>query len=222
MGSARKIIVTVIILAAVIGLRVYNSLDEKSTTKNNDGLASLESGDIETGIRQLQEASQDAFTDEAKLATLINLGYAYSSEGQYDQALESFKEALTHTSEDSFDYYLVSGEIALIEGNPDLAEITYEKAYQLKPNDYQINGALGWFYLDLDEFAPEHTDYKKALPYMEKAYDVADDEFSRNAAKQNLAVAHFFNDNYGQVIDCLLYISPSPRDRTRSRMPSSA
>ena len=31
-------------------------------------------------------------------------------------------------------------------------------------------------------------------------------------------------DNYGvtQCIICLLYTSPSPRDRTRSRMPSSA
>ena len=28
--------------------------------------------------------------------------------------------------------------------------------------------------------------------------------------------------DYGQVNDCLLYTSPSPRDRTRSRMPSSA
>ena len=27
---------------------------------------------------------------------------------------------------------------------------------------------------------------------------------------------------YGQLCDCLLYTSPSPRDRTRSRMPSSA
>ena len=27
---------------------------------------------------------------------------------------------------------------------------------------------------------------------------------------------------YDQPIDCLLYTSPSPRDRTRSRMPSSA
>ena len=26
----------------------------------------------------------------------------------------------------------------------------------------------------------------------------------------------------GQTMDCLLYTSPSPRDRTRSRMPSSA
>ena len=29
-------------------------------------------------------------------------------------------------------------------------------------------------------------------------------------------------DNLDQYINCLLYTSPSPRDRTRSRMPSSA
>jgi len=29
-------------------------------------------------------------------------------------------------------------------------------------------------------------------------------------------------DRYGELWDCLLYTSPSPRDRTRSRMPSSA
>ena len=28
--------------------------------------------------------------------------------------------------------------------------------------------------------------------------------------------------NAAEFIDCLLYTSPSPRDRTRSRMPSSA
>ena len=27
---------------------------------------------------------------------------------------------------------------------------------------------------------------------------------------------------YAELVDCLLYTSPSPRDRTRSRMPSSA
>ena len=31
-----------------------------------------------------------------------------------------------------------------------------------------------------------------------------------------------FGDLYVQVKTCLLYTSPSPRDRTRSRMPSSA
>ena len=33
---------------------------------------------------------------------------------------------------------------------------------------------------------------------------------------------HFGLVGLGQVLDCLLYTSPSPRDRTRSRMPSSA
>ena len=37
----------------------------------------------------------------------------------------------------------------------------------------------------------------------------------------------FFNDiftpaEFESIKDCLLYTSPSPRDRTRSRMPSSA
>ena len=31
-----------------------------------------------------------------------------------------------------------------------------------------------------------------------------------------------FDQNTKQANDCLLYTSPSPRDRTRSRMPSSA
>ena len=35
------------------------------------------------------------------------------------------------------------------------------------------------------------------------------------------AVVHA-SDYFDQLYDCLLYTSPSPRDRTRSRMPSSA
>ena len=31
-----------------------------------------------------------------------------------------------------------------------------------------------------------------------------------------------FEDTFKQAYNCLLYTSPSPRDRTRSRMPSSA
>ena len=36
---------------------------------------------------------------------------------------------------------------------------------------------------------------------------------------EKIAKANFY---YGQLQICLLYTSPSPRDRTRSRMPSSA
>ena len=45
----------------------------------------------------------------------------------------------------------------------------------------------------------------------------------------NVVDGKFIGDNVPQLIhgfvedgDCLLYTSPSPRDRTRSRMPSSA
>ena len=34
--------------------------------------------------------------------------------------------------------------------------------------------------------------------------------------------AEYIMDYEGQILVCLLYTSPSPRDRTRSRMPSSA
>ena len=36
------------------------------------------------------------------------------------------------------------------------------------------------------------------------------------------STANLFVDRHGDYIGCLLYTSPSPRDRTRSRMPSSA
>jgi len=39
---------------------------------------------------------------------------------------------------------------------------------------------------------------------------------------QGHAHAQNLKDSGCQVIVCLLYTSPSPRDRTRSRMPSSA
>ena len=34
--------------------------------------------------------------------------------------------------------------------------------------------------------------------------------------------SHQTPDGFERVVTCLLYTSPSPRDRTRSRMPSSA
>ena len=36
------------------------------------------------------------------------------------------------------------------------------------------------------------------------------------------ATSYIAGGYYGQYLDCLLYTSPSPRDNTTSRMPSSA
>ena len=43
-----------------------------------------------------------------------------------------------------------------------------------------------------------------------------------DAAKEMLNEEHQVNSNPNTPNTCLLYTSPSPRDRTRSRMPSSA
>ena len=47
--------------------------------------------------------------------------------------------------------------------------------------------------------------------------DVFEDKFIENL---NLQLEKYIDEN--NYYDCLLYTSPSPRDRTRSRMPSSA
>ncbi|MBU2524768.1 tetratricopeptide repeat protein [Patescibacteria group bacterium] len=203
-GSPTGKIVGIIVILIIVGFGIYGSLDEDSITQNNEGLTSFESGDSQTAINQLQQASKDAVTSDTKLNTLKNLGYVHSSEGQSEQALQSFREALTYASKGSFDYFLVSGEIALLEGKPNAAQISYNKAYELRPSDFQINNALNLFYLDLSEVAPYYSDYGKALQYAQKAYDVSDD-LVKNTARQNLGIAHFFNENYDQAISYFSY-----------------
>ena len=44
----------------------------------------------------------------------------------------------------------------------------------------------------------------------------------RKSARGRIPKSIFTYDNHGNPMICLLYTSPSPRDRTRSRMPSSA
>ena len=67
----------------------------------------------------------------------------------------------------------------------------------------------------LEQFKPE-----QAAPAFRAA--LASDP-GLGLARVNLALALLLSDDLpGAEKDCLLYTSPSPRDRTRSRMPSSA
>ena len=47
-------------------------------------------------------------------------------------------------------------------------------------------------------------------------------EFRQNGELRMIRIVPTFGKPYYLVPTCLLYTSPSPRDRTRSRMPSSA
>jgi tetratricopeptide (TPR) repeat protein len=113
--------------------------------------------------------------------------------------VSTLKEALALSSEGSLDYYLISGEIAFLEGKPNAAQLSYQKAYQIDPNDFQVNNALALFYMDLEEVAPQYADYKKALSHAQRAFELSNLEL----AKQNLAIAHLFNKNYNQTISLL-------------------
>jgi len=199
-----KIISWVIVVLAIGGFSVYSRLDNQSVEQNNKALESFDSGNSDDAIKMFEIAKETATSNENKLNSLKNLGYVYSSE--YDEkskelALSTFKEALELTTANSFDYYLVSAEIALLEGKPTAALLAYNKAYELNPKDFQINNALALFYLDIEDIASEHSDYVKGLTYAKKAFEY-DTEKLENT-KQNLAIAYFFNENYDKAIELL-------------------
>lgn len=195
-------VVRVLVAVAIIGWIIYANLDEGAITTNNEGISSFDSGNNEQAAQQFKEAADSAVTDETKINTLKNLAYVYSTDGQDDLALKSFKDALTLATTGSFDYYLISGEIAFLEGKPNAAKLSYSKAYEISPDNYQINNALNLFYLDLEEIAPQYANYPKALTHAQKAYDLSGPDV-KNIATQNLGMAYYFNENYNQAIALL-------------------
>lgn len=197
-SNAGKIITALVVLT-FIGFGIYGNVDKESIKTNNKGLTSFDSGDSKSAIDEFRQAANDATSDKTKIATLKNLGYVYSTNSQNNQALSTFKEALALTTKDTFDYYLVSGEVALLEGKTNEALSNYNKAYRINPEDFQINNALALFHMDLEEVAPRYVDYKKALLYAQKAYDLNKLE----VPKQNLAIAYYLNEDYSQTISLL-------------------
>ena len=63
---------------------------------------------------------------------------------------------------------------------------------------------------------------KTPLPYPYDEAANADKEVAAAKAKAKAQHKRLIVDMGGNWCPCLLYTSPSPRDRTRSRMPSSA
>src|SRR5665811_2267175 len=122
-------IIGIVIVVVFIGWGIYGSQDDAVIEKNNNAISNFDSGNNEQAINQFQEASRDAVSNENKINTLKNLAYVYSSEGQNDLAINTFNKALALTSSDSFDYYLIAGEVAMLESKPNAALLAYNKAY---------------------------------------------------------------------------------------------
>jgi len=204
--AIKSTLITLLVVGAVFlkfGVGMFNSVDNQAVDKNNNAMTAFDSGNSEQAISQFKQASNDALSNNTKRLTLVNLAYVYASEGKNDLSLKTFKEALPLASNDSFEYYLISGEIELLEKNPAKALSNYNKAYQINSSDFQINNALNLFYLNLDESSGNYMDYPKALVYAQKAYEVSE-ETIKNIAKQNLAIAYFFNEKYDQALPLFL------------------
>ncbi len=189
-------ILGILFIVAIVGWGIYASQDDAVIEKNNNAISNYDSGNNQQAINQFQEASRDAVSSENKINTLKNLAYVYSGEGQTDQAISTFNEALALTSSDSFDYYLIAGEVAMLQDKPNAALLAYNKAYAKNPNDFQINNALALFYIDIEDKAPQYSDYPKAVQYAQRAVQLTDLQI----AKQNLGLAYYFNENYPQAI----------------------
>ena len=81
------------------------------------------------------------------------------------------------------------------DGEYEKAATLYQSMYQKNPNN--------------DNFFNRYVDCLMALKQFSECEDIVRKEINRKPKEVQLYV-------------CLLYTSPSPRDRTRSRMPSSA
>lgn len=198
----------VIVVGGLILLKIIfgaiSSVDNNAVDKNNSAQESYQSGgNAEQAISQLQQASRDAVTNSTKLTAKTNLAYVYSSEGKNDLALSTFREALVLAPEGTIDYYLILGEVALLEDKPNAALIAYNKAYEKDPNNFQINNALNLFYLDIADERPQYSDVSKAISYAVKAHQIQPSDIT----KQNLAIAYHLNKDYKQSISLLLSIS---------------
>jgi tetratricopeptide (TPR) repeat protein len=202
-GRIIKTILVVVFVGGLLllkfGLSAINSVDNTAVETNNKALEAFDSGNNSQAIDQFKQASQGAVTDANKINSLKNLAYVYSTEGQNDLALSTFNEALELVAPDSFDYYLISGEVALLEGKPNSALIAYNKAYAKDPENFQINNALALFYIDIGDLYPQYVDYRKALEHAKKANQLSNTSLS----KKNLALAHYFNEEYHQTITLL-------------------
>lgn len=198
-----KFLAGITIIGVFIFYKIQNAADSTAIDKNNNALSSFDSGNNSQAISQLQEASNNASSNETKLTTLKNLAYVQVTDSKNEEALSSFQEALKLTSQNSFNYYLISAEIALLQTNPNSAYVNFNKALVIEPDDFQLNNSLAIFYLNLDGSSADYENYPKALAHALKANSAT----SSPNTLIILGVAYFWNENYDQSISTLSQVN---------------
>ena len=119
-----------------------------------------------------------------------------------------FKQAImtNSASPTEFDYYQYAY-------NPETKKVTRQVSPLANPESFQrYEGLVGFFQIDA-----QGRFNSPMWPYVIEADDVFSE---KEAQKDSLKMARGLYDVV--MRSCLLYTSPSPRDRQKSRMPSSA
>ena len=83
--------------------------------------------------------------------------------------------------------------------------------------------------LQVNAYASAFEEKEEVVPFTLSTWTKLNQEFANQVKDwldsqgwEDLALTRSYESAVGFINDCLLYTSPSPRDRTRSRMPSSA
>lgn len=200
--SVAGIIVAVLVF---IGFSAFGYYNNRAVDQNDQALDLMESGsNYEQALTGFEQAYDSVNSKEDKIEILKNWAYAYLSESDNDNAKTKFIEAKSLADQGSFNFNLISGEIALLDNQGQQALDYFNQAYDLAPDDFQINSTLGIFYLGLDEVTEIFTDYDQALIYNQAAYD---GNSQSETMKENLALSYYFLERYAEAVPLLLATS---------------
>ena len=129
---------------------------------------------------------------------------------EYQKALDILQEMLATYEPDEEVFYL-QGQCHEALGEMKMARYCYRKAVHENPSLSEAYFRIGETYKHEGLWEQAYKSFQKANELEKEQY-----EFCLAMAEAALEIGET------EVSICLLYTSPSPRDRTRSRMPSSA
>ena len=189
-------IVIVLIIFGFLGSYSDNNVNEY----NDKGIEYADKTDnYEVAINSFKQASENYTNDKDKTISLINLALTYEADENNEMALKTYEEALQYAKDESYSYFIIKGGIYELKHNYNFALQNYNKAYNINPDEYQINSILGIYYIDTNEEG--HEDYSKALKYSKKAYDLNP---TSDTSKENLAVVYYFLEDYDKALSLFL------------------
>lgn len=201
LSKVKFLVIFFILFGVVVAAAASKNIEEAVLKKNDNGLQLIEkSSNYGEAAKIFDQAARESNDNENKIEILKNAAYSYVTNDDLSSALTKFKEALGLTQTGTYDYYLISGEIALIEEKPRVALYNFNQALSIHPNEYQVNNSLAIFYAGLDDETSSFVDYQKAVEYGEVANRLNPSE----TAKTNLGIIYVLSENFDKAISLLL------------------